>query len=169
MEKGVAATSIDDIVERAGVAKGTFYHYFHDRAAMLEALRRRYSQHFAEAAQQAMGRCSPDDWHSLLDVWIETVVREYVSSYALHDAIFHDPAICHRCVMGEEPIVQNLADLLERGQQAGRWESGDALTTAVCIFHGLHGVVDEAIATGAEIAEVAPSLSQLFQNMLRTY
>ncbi len=37
VEKGVTATSIEDIAERAGVAKGTFYHYFHDRAAMLAA------------------------------------------------------------------------------------------------------------------------------------
>ena len=37
VEKGVASTSIDDIVERAGVAKGTFYHYFSDRTGMLDA------------------------------------------------------------------------------------------------------------------------------------
>lgn len=167
VEKGVSATSIDDIVERAGVAKGTFYHYFQDRAAMLEALRKRYSGNFADAAQEAMAYCSPDDWDALLNAWIGTVVNEYVSSYALHDAIFHDPALCHRCVMSEEPIVQNLSALLESGCQAGVWHAEDVVGTAVCIFHGLHGVVDEMIATGADRAEVAPRLSRLFANMLR--
>jgi AcrR family transcriptional regulator len=167
VEKGVAATSIDDIVERADVAKGTFYHYFHDRAAMLEALRRRYSQHFADSAQLEMASRDAGDWQGLLGAWIGTVVREYLSSYALHDAIFHDPAICHRCVMGEEPIVQNLAALIDGGCQAAVWDAEDALATAVCMFHGLHGMLDEAIASGADTATVAPRLSRLFANMLR--
>jgi AcrR family transcriptional regulator len=167
VEKGVMATSIDDIVVRAGVAKGTFYHYFHDRAAMLEALRRRYSQNFADAAQAAMGARDAEDWHGQLDAWIGTVVREYLASYALHDAIFHDPAICHRCVMGEEPVVQNLAALIGSGRQAGVWDTDDALATAVFMFHGVHGMLDETIATGADTAGVAPRLSRLFANMLR--
>ena len=167
VEKGVSATSIDDIAERAGVAKGTFYHYFQDRAAMLEALRKRYSQHFASAAQDAMATCPSRDWEARLKAWVTTVVNEYAASYALHDAIFHDPAICHRCVMSEEPIVQSLAGLLDGGCQAGIWETEDALATAVCMFHGVHGVVDETIATGADTALAAPRLSRLFANMLR--
>ena len=167
VEKGVPATSIDDIVVRAGVAKGTFYHYFQDRAAMLEALRRRYSHSFADLAQTAMDDCAPDDWQARLAAWIGTVVSGYVSSYALHDAIFHDPAVCHRCVMSEEPIVQNLAALLEGGRAAGVWSTENPLETAVCVFHGLHGVVDEAIATATDTARIAPSLSRLFGNMLR--
>lgn len=38
LEKGPASTSIDDIVQRAGVAKGTFYLYFKDRNDILEDL-----------------------------------------------------------------------------------------------------------------------------------
>lgn len=164
---GVSATSIEDIAERAGVTKGTFYHYFQDRAAMLEALRKRYSLHFATAAHEAMSTCLPGDWRAQLDAWVGTVVHEYAASYALHDAIFHDPAICHRCVMSDEPIVQSLAALLDNGCQAGVWQAEDALTTAVCMFHGVHGVIDETIATGADTAQATPRLSRLFANMLR--
>jgi AcrR family transcriptional regulator len=167
VEKGVSTTSIDDIAERAGVAKGTFYHYFQDRAAMLEALRKRYSLHFASAASDAMAACPPDDWGARLEAWVATVVNEYAVSYALHDAIFHDPAVCHRCVMSEEAIVQSLASLIEHGCQAGAWETEDTLAAAVCMFHGVHGVVDETIATGADTALAAPRLSRLFANMLR--
>lgn len=38
LEKGPTSTSIDDIVQRAGVAKGTFYLYFKDRNDILEDL-----------------------------------------------------------------------------------------------------------------------------------
>lgn len=36
--KGIPHTSVSDIVERAGLAKGTFYLYFHDKYAIQEAL-----------------------------------------------------------------------------------------------------------------------------------
>lgn len=167
VEKGVSTTSIDDIAVRAGVAKGTFYHYFQDRAAMLEALRKRYSQHFASAAQDAMAVCACGDWEARLNAWVLTVVKEYTESYALHDAIFHDPTVCHRCVMSEEPIVQSLAALIDGGCEAGAWQTEDTLAAAVCMFHGLHGVVDETIATDADTALAATQLSRLFSNMLR--
>jgi AcrR family transcriptional regulator len=38
LEKGPAATSIDDIVQSAGVAKGTFYLYFKDRNEILDRI-----------------------------------------------------------------------------------------------------------------------------------
>lgn len=166
VEKGLAATSIDDIAERAGVAKGTFYHYFQDRAAMLEGLRKRYSQHFAEAAEAAIGNCS-DCWQQRLHAWVDTVAREYLASYALHDAIFHEPVVCSRCVMSEEPVVLHLAALLEEGRAAGAWHVADSLRTAVCMFHSLHGLVDEAIATGESAEAVADFLSALFARMLQ--
>lgn len=172
VENGVASTSVDDIVERAGVAKGTFYHYFQDRAGMLEALRRRYSQQFADAAAEAIAACGTDPcprqcWAARLDAWIATVAAEYLASYALHDAIFHDAAVCHRCVMSEEAVVQGLAALLAEGKAAGVWSLDDPLSVAVFMFHGLHGLVDEAIATGADTARVSPQLSGMFAAMLR--
>lgn len=167
MEKGLAATSIDDIALRAGVAKGTFYHYFHDRAAMLEALRARYSQQFADTAMAAMTKVRADDWHGRLDAWVAAVVRKYVATFALHDAIFHDPAICHRCVMSEEPVLRSLAALLAEGAAAGAWAVDDPTATSVCMFHSVHGLVDEAIATGTDTNTLAPFLTRLFWNMLR--
>ncbi|MEP0067818.1 TetR/AcrR family transcriptional regulator [Pyruvatibacter sp.] len=36
--EGITAVSIDDIVDRAGVAKGTFYNHFHDKAHIAKVL-----------------------------------------------------------------------------------------------------------------------------------
>ena len=167
VEKGVSSTTIDDIVERARVAKGTFYHYFPDRAAMLSALHDRYSQHFADISGEAMDRCEPDDLNARLNAWIATIVDEYIASYALHDAIFHDASVCHRCAMSELPVVQILADLLVRGEREGRWSAEDGLSLAVCMFHAVHGMVDEAIAMETDTSAIAPFLSRTFANMLR--
>jgi AcrR family transcriptional regulator len=42
VEKGYEATSVADIVSRAGLSKGAFYHHFESREALLEAL----AEHF---------------------------------------------------------------------------------------------------------------------------
>lgn len=166
VEKGVAATSIDDIVERAGVAKGTFYHYFSDRTAMLDALRERYAQRFADEAIRADETCQRDDWNGRLDAWISAVSLAYISSYALHDAIFHDPVILKRCPMSELLVVQNLAHLIQQGQDAGVWEVDCPLSTAACMFHALHGLFDEAIAMESDADILVPRLSKLFRRMV---
>ncbi|MBW8754411.1 MAG: TetR/AcrR family transcriptional regulator [Sphingomonadales bacterium] len=168
VEKGVAATSIEDIAERAGVAKGTFYHYFHDRAAMLEALRRRYSQRFADLVDAAMAACAPQDWDARLAAWSHATVGEYLATYALHDAIFHDPDVCQRCVISEEAFVVSLAALLRQGTAAGAWSVEDPLTTAAFMFHGLHGLLDEAIATQADTAGIAARVTRLFGQLVRS-
>jgi TetR/AcrR family transcriptional regulator, transcriptional repressor for nem operon len=36
--RGVANTSLDDVIDRAGVSKGQLYHYFDDRSALLRAV-----------------------------------------------------------------------------------------------------------------------------------
>lgn len=38
LERGLDAVTIDDITQEAGVAKGSFYRYFRDKAALLDSL-----------------------------------------------------------------------------------------------------------------------------------
>jgi len=46
-EKGFSATGIDEILRRAGVPKGSFYHYFDSKEAYGLALIERYGEFFA--------------------------------------------------------------------------------------------------------------------------
>jgi AcrR family transcriptional regulator len=105
VEQGLPATSVEQIAHRAGVAKGTFYHYFRDRAAMLEALRSRYSERFADHVDAAVGACGAPDWDARLVTWVEATVGEYLATYALHNAIFHDPDLRRHCVISDEGAV----------------------------------------------------------------
>ena len=54
LEKGVAKTSIDDIVKRAQVAKGTFYLYFKDKGELQQALVLRISTRVLNEAYEAV-------------------------------------------------------------------------------------------------------------------
>jgi len=53
MDKGVAATSVDDIVEAAGVAKGTFYLYFRTKEDAVNAVAERVVDGVADTVETA--------------------------------------------------------------------------------------------------------------------
>lgn len=166
VEKGMSNATIDDIVAQAGVAKGTFYHYFRDRAAMLDALRDRYSDQFLASTDRAMAACAAGDWSARLAAWFGAVMAGYLATYALHDVLFHELAV-RRQAMGEVPIVLQLAALLADGAAAGKWAVDDPVATAVVMFHAMHGAVDEAIVTGADPAGVTPRVVRLLERMIR--
>lgn len=54
LEKGFAATSVDEIVRLADVAKGTFYLHFRSKDDMLIALRQRFIDRFCEGLEQQL-------------------------------------------------------------------------------------------------------------------
>ncbi len=53
-EQGIAGTSISDIVEKAGVAKGTFYLYFKDKYDLRDRLIRHKASQILEAGFEAL-------------------------------------------------------------------------------------------------------------------
>ncbi len=168
VEKGRASTSIDDIAARASVAKGTLYHYFPDRAAMLAALRDRYSRQFADLSASAMAACEPEDFRGRLGAWTDTVVDQYVCQHELLDTIYHEPSIRDRSVLSQEPVVLVLGELIDQGELFGEWHVEDSVAAGVCMFQATLGLAGDAIATGADTGGVAPLLTQMFWNMLHS-
>jgi TetR/AcrR family transcriptional regulator, transcriptional repressor for nem operon len=52
-EHGLTGLSVNRVVARAGVAKGTFYVHFEDREAFVDALHQRFHERVAEAVRAA--------------------------------------------------------------------------------------------------------------------
>ena len=50
-EKGIGRTSIKDVAERAGIARGLVYYYFPDKDALVDAVFESYAEEFAEAVR----------------------------------------------------------------------------------------------------------------------
>jgi AcrR family transcriptional regulator len=76
--RGVDATTIDDIVASADVAKGTFYHYFPAKTDVVAALRDRFAQGFVARVGEAVAD------HAA------AAVDAYLDAFELHDVVFHD-------------------------------------------------------------------------------
>jgi AcrR family transcriptional regulator len=110
-ERGVAGTSLDDVIERAAVSKGQLYHYFQDKADLLRAV----VAHQADtvlAAQEPQLRAL-DGWDSIR-AWLDRLVALQVERQG-----------CGGCAVGS--LVGQLAETNEpaRAELAvsfERWE-----------------------------------------------
>jgi AcrR family transcriptional regulator len=143
LKLGVGPTTVDQITAGAGVAKGTFYLHFESKEAVLTALRVRYVEDFQAQLEAATNKCPQGDWNGKLAAWAAAAVTAYLDSLPLHDLVFHEFE-----TDGSHPdiVAEYLTSMLSGGAANGVWSVEDARLTAVYLFNGLHGVVDEASA-----------------------
>lgn len=167
LEKGVDATTISEITEAAGVAKGTFYVYFPSKQEMLIALGERYVRQFLQALDEAIGACAPDDWVGRLRAWIHTNVATYLRTYRVHDIVFTHPHHHAREGHTENDVVQQLQRILQAGAAAGAWKLDNPRMTALLIYAGVHCATDDAILSKlSDPSEFARGISDAYLRML---
>lgn len=165
--KGIDATTIDEIVASADVAKGTFYHYFAAKTDVIAALRDRFAQGFVARVQAAVDACPAGDAVGRLCAWTAAAVGAYLDQFQLHDIVFHDFGHDRRQSAEHDAVIDQLMTILAAGIQKGTWSIESPRSTAIVIFHGMHGVVDDAIAAGSpDRAQIIDTLSALFRRML---
>jgi TetR/AcrR family transcriptional regulator, transcriptional repressor for nem operon len=66
-ERGIAETSLDEVIQRAGASKSQLYHYFEDRAALLRSV-------VAYNTQTVLGDLAPFDSWKAIRSWFEALV-----------------------------------------------------------------------------------------------
>lgn len=144
LDKGVAATKIDDITALAGVAKGTFYLYFESKEAVLAALQDEAHSALVAQHQRAVAGLDPGDWIGRLDTWIASTIKAYsVFDRRLHEVLFSHVSIATPVRSGTDTELtaeaDALVDLLRRGSEAGAFDLDDPVTTGLLLYSALHG------------------------------
>jgi AcrR family transcriptional regulator len=105
-ERGIAETSVDDVIDRAGASKSQLYHYFDDRAALMRAV-------IDANAEDVLGSLGPVDSWTAIREWLDTVVETNTER-------------CRGCPLGA--LVPQLAEIDEQARIAlaaslMRWRS----------------------------------------------
>jgi AcrR family transcriptional regulator len=145
LDHGVAATTVEQIATQAGVAKGTFYLYFAAKEDLLAALGDRFAHDHLARITQALAKLRPDDWEGRLAGWAKACVSGYLDSVRLHDMLFHEARPPSRRGLVDNIVIDHLGALLAAGGAAKAWTVEDPRLTAVFLFSGVHGMVDDAI------------------------
>lgn len=165
--KGVDATSVDDIVRAAGVAKGTFYLYFATKNDAVNAV----AERMVEGVTTRIETLANDRERSPVErlVAFATGVREVGGRRHERDLIevFHRPGnravhdrMSERIVARLAPdVAAIIADGIERGVFR-RQDPGRAAAFVLGCFASLHDVV-------GEVADVPAATDELNAFVLR--
>lgn len=142
-KKGYYAAKIDDVVAAAGVARGTFYLYFHDKRSIFEELVSRFFQRIAIAVT----RIDVDQpIEAQVRANVSTILEVFLSDPAmakilLTDAIGLDVEFDRRLLAFYSDIEALLERSLQEGQQLGIVQPGDTRV----LSHFLLGGVKEVL------------------------
>jgi AcrR family transcriptional regulator len=144
LKQGVGPTTIDQITSGADVAKGTFYLHFSSKENLLAALGEQFAEQHLIRLNTALAATPEEDWTGKLATWAEACVAFYLDSIHLHDMLFHESRAPTRKGLVDNVIIDHLSLLLKAGATAGAWSIDDPRFTAVFLFSGMHGIVDDA-------------------------
>lgn len=128
LERGTAKTSVEDITSRAKVAKGTFYLYFQDKGAVMQALLGRVSYQLLNNACEAVERQTgletfPDKMVAVIDHIIEALRRDTVVLKFLERNFVWPGLDQIEASRDAEPLMRKLLNaVLASPEMAGRTE-----------------------------------------------
>lgn len=159
LRHGVGATSVEQITDAAGVAKGTFYLYFSSKDDIRAALGERFARQLLARIEAAIADAPSGDWPGKLDAWARGALMAYLDAIRLHDVLFYEAHPPSRAGATDNIIVDHLTALLRAGKAAGAWSAPDPRVAALFLFSGLHGVVDGA--RDAKARADRPALSRM--------
>lgn len=167
IQQGVAPTTIEQITTGAAVAKGTFYLHFASKDDVLAALRERFVEELLEGIAAAVSRCSKHDWPGKLAAWATAAIDGYFDALALHDIVFHEFHLHSREKHSDNRLITHLSTLLDEGTAAGAWRVEDSRFAAVLLFHGFHGIVDDALVKEKRVnrGRLAKKLASVFSQV----
>lgn len=154
-EKGYHDARIDDIVVRAGVARGTFYLYFHDKRAIFEELVGRFVARLSDSIVTIELTEDPLLARAALRANLLRVVQHFLSDPAmsrilLSAAVGLDVEFDRRLLA----FYGEITDLIERslgdGQSAGWVRPGAMRIRSFCLVGILKELVYQLILRGTE-------------------
>jgi AcrR family transcriptional regulator len=169
-ERGIAETSLDDVIDHAGVSKSQLYHYFDDRSALLRAVVERN-------ADTVLGELPPlGSWRAIRD-WFDAMVAlqverdarggctigALVSQLAEADEQAR-MALAESFARWQAHLAEGLRELRADGKLARRADPEQLATTTLAIIQG--GLV--LTQTTRDPEQLATALDGAYA-FLRTY
>ena len=155
--KGYEATTVADIMERAGVSKGGFYHHFTAKDDLLEALGESMAAEAVERLRPTVEEKGLDAvarMNAVLADARQLKVQDAAAIRAAFDTVFKPENIVlyHRLNRATGKVMVPLfARILRQGKDEGLFRIGDPVTTAEIII-ALGTSTHDAVASAIEAA-----------------
>jgi TetR/AcrR family transcriptional regulator, transcriptional repressor for nem operon len=140
VSKGIAATTLEEITDGAGVSKGLFYVYFRSKDDLVLALQDEFSVVFSERILAATA--TRDDFGEKLDACVDATFDAFRELNDLHEVLFRHSSHGLDHDQDHEPaharLVRAIQGILEEGIEAGAFHVDDPETTAGLFYMTMH-------------------------------
>jgi len=142
-------TSIAEIADAAGVAKGTVYLYYDSRDDLIVALRARYLDRFVAEVAATVAAGEPSTAADAVIAFADALYDCFLEHSALHYALFHESGVSEEDAF--ERGREYLGLIVDEGVAAGYVHVVDPEITARVLLDAIHGLL---VATkGPEAAD----------------
>jgi AcrR family transcriptional regulator len=119
---GYQNVSVEQILQRSGLSRSTFYRYFKDKNELLLALSEPALETIMRAAMRPV-ELGPDITRGELETEMRRTIEAYTPHIALLNAMTeasaYDPLVTERFAAGFDAVQQSLADHIREGQLQG--------------------------------------------------
>lgn len=138
--KGFEATTVADVMERAGVSKGGFYHHFSAKDDLLEAIGARLATETVARLQPALGDRTLDAvtrLNAFLAGGRGIKGEDVAAMRAAFNAVFRPEnlTLYHRLDRAVSAVVRPIfVDILQQGMDEGRFRITDATIVAEIVL-----------------------------------
>ena len=139
-QKGYEMTSVNDIIEQVGVAKGTFYHYFKSKEDLLDKLVRRFAEQTFHEVKKIVKQKNKNAMEKLREFFI-TIRNLKLKNIDLMKMLmkvlynYKNLILRHKMFKAHTRLlVPEFAKIIQQGQQEGVFNPVDASETAEMIF-----------------------------------
>jgi len=169
-DKGLHEATVDEIAEKAGVAKGTVYLYFRNKDSLLAALMQMGLERFETAVRERVAAEHEPlaQLHALMEEHVTQLSNGIVFGRVLWSqaASVSLPQEFHGVILASAVrYVELMTDILQRGQDMGCMHFLDARLTARAIIGGLNQAVFDFTGSG-EVQDVDHILKSITQFVL---
>ncbi len=152
-KKGISNTTVEDITNAAGVAKGTFYLYFESKDSLVGKLWEDHIQKIVDYVSKGLESIAPgDDIRPFLYDILETMLDHSGKNATLHRIVYGgaDAAALEACRKANEKAADLISEVFTKAWSNRSFSANPGILARI-IYHGAHAVLNDTIMNGKKI------------------
>ena len=157
-EQGYHGTTVEHVVGRAGVARGTFYAYFKDKRSIFDELLHSYMDDIRDhitridvsIGQERSLQMMRENLQGVLGVCLR---RRALTKILLSEAVGLDEEFDRKLLDFYSEVLELLERTLSQAQGIGLVPEGDVRVSAMCVLGSLKEILYQVIMRGFEVDE----------------
>ncbi len=168
--KGYARSTVNDILDAVGIAKGTFYYYFKSKEEVLDGIIDRVTEQVMVKAEAIASDTSLSPDQQLFLIFLALRVRDDVSDGLLEELHKPENALMHQKSLSSmiAQVTPVLVGVVERGNADGVFHSEFPRQYMQCFLTIVTTVLDEGITpmSSSERTQMFEAVISLLGKML---